>query len=153
VPWRCTQKRAKSSRAVEPLWEVIDNMAADIDLFDWATSERRAVILRGSDLYRRQIADLRDRVLGRSRARRPDRVPPDPDRVSIRTYTTLTEVQEEVCSRVLDDTLDHDTEVDGRTRSQTTRWALNDKRVSLKKVLRDMRDDGFFKPLGKSIDE
>ncbi len=131
----------------EPLHEVIDRMGAEIDLVEWTLSERKAVILRGTKNLRHRVADLRDRVLGRSRARRDKDEKPDPNRVVVRTYTTLSETQEEASRRAFADTQDTEVEVSNRTRTQTTRWGFTDN-TPVRPFLKQMMDEGWFKKLG-----
>ena len=105
--------------------------------------------MRGATKLRHRIADLRDRVLGRSRARRAEGVPPDPDKVAVRSYKTLTQVREEVSKRAWTDTVETDVDVDSRARTQTTTWGLSDTVTPLRPFLREMRDEGWFeKPKG-----
>ncbi len=131
----------------EPLHEVIDQMGAEIDLVEWVASERKTVILRGTNHLRHRVADLRDRVLGRSRARRREDEEPDPNRVAVRTYTTLAETQAEASRRALADTRDTEVEVSNRTRTQTTRWGFTDN-TPVRPFLKQMMDEGWFKKLG-----
>lgn len=71
--------------------QVIDRLAADIDLDAWRGSGKRATILRGTQPIKGAVAGLRDAVLGRSRARGKSI---DPSKFTVATMGGAPEMRE-----------------------------------------------------------
>lgn len=101
--------------------QVIDRLAADIDLDAWRGSGRRATILRGTQPIKGAVAGLRDAVLGRSRARGKSI---DPSKVIVATMEAAPEVQGLLAARYLADAEVVEKNHDARKLRQETRWNL-----------------------------
>ncbi|MCB9763911.1 MAG: hypothetical protein H6739_29340 [Alphaproteobacteria bacterium] len=124
--------------------DAAERMVAAAELDAWTEGKRRATILRGSPEIKAAIAELRDRVLGRSRARKQGDNPVD-EKTSIRSYDSAAEVRAEAEKRAHADTRTVDEGPDGRSGGYSVRWAFLDGETPPAAVLASMESDGFFR--------
>ncbi len=120
--------------------QVIDRLAADIDLDAWRVSGKRATILRGTQPIKGAVAGLRDAVLGRSRARGKSI---DPSKFIVATMESTTETMRLLAAWYLTNPSVIEENKDKRKLKQEVQWSFGEQMPGAQ-VLRMGRDSGVL---------
>jgi hypothetical protein len=168
VMWHGDQHRPKSWGALgvaiqdgyevdDTLEEAVGTLVAEVNLQAWGAHDGRSVILRGCKPLRGAVAELRDKVLGRTRG--PREASPPEGTVAVRSYTPLSQVREMAEELAQSDTVVvSEGDVDSRSRTMSTTWAFSDGVTPADSILGTLIEQGRIPPVrrrrrGQDLDD
>lgn len=157
VLWHGNEHRPKSWGALgvatrdgvdveDTLEKAVGGLVAEVNLQAWGAHDGRSVILRGCKNLRGAVAELRDKVLGRTRG--PRKASPTEGTVAVRSYMPLSQVRELAEAETEESTVVISSgDVDSRSRTMSTTWAFADGMTPADGVLRKLIEQRRIPPV------
>jgi hypothetical protein len=129
--------------AASDLSATTGEMVAAVDREAWALADARATVLRGSTFLNERIADLRDRVLGRARARRQKTRPMT---FAVRSYRDGERVRRELANRLQVGMKLDGMRIEPMKRKLVEHWSaeIDGASPSVRREMERMKGEGWF---------